>query len=138
MDMTERRKRILRAVVEHYIETAEPVGSKIIADLAQLDCSSATIRNEMATLEKMGYLEQPHTSAGRIPSPAGYRFYVNELMEKHKLSMQETERINEAMHLKPVHQLPRLRPHRRSGSHLYLSVRPADGGSQQLYRGGHD
>ena len=100
MNMTERRKRILRAVVEHYIETAEPVGSKIIADLAQLDCSSATIRNEMATLEKMGYLEQPHTSAGRIPSPAGYRFYVNELMEKHKLSMQETERINEAMHLK--------------------------------------
>ena len=100
MNMTERRKRILRAVVEHYIETAEPVGSMIIADLAQLVCSSATIRNEMATLEKMGYLEQPHTSAGRIPSPAGYRFYVNELMEKHKLSMQETERINEAMHLK--------------------------------------
>ena len=100
MNMTERRKRILRAVVEHSIETAEPVGSMIIADLAQLVCSSATIRNEMATLEKMGYLEQPHTSAGRIPSPAGYRFYVNELMEKHKLSMQETERINEAMHLK--------------------------------------
>ena len=100
MNMTERRKRLLRAVVEHYIETAAPLASKIIADLAQLDCSSATIRNEMATLEKMGYLEQPHTSAGRIPSPAGYRFYVNELMEKHKLSMQETERINEAMHLK--------------------------------------
>lgn len=98
--MTERRKRILRAVVEHYIETAEPVGSKIIADLAQLDCSSATIRNEMATLEKMGYLEQPHTSAGRIPSSAGYRFYVNELMEHQKLSLQETERINQAMHLK--------------------------------------
>jgi len=96
MNMTERRKRILRAVVEHYIETAEPVGSKIIADLAQLDCSSATIRNEMATLEKMGYLEQPHTSAGRIPSPAGYRFYVNELMEKHKLSMQETDQRGDA------------------------------------------
>lgn len=100
MNMTERRKRILRAVVEHYIETAEPVGSKIIADLAQLDCSSATIRNEMSTLEKMGYLEQPHTSSGRIPSPAGYRFYVNELMEQQKLSMQETERMNQAMHLK--------------------------------------
>lgn len=100
MEMTERRRKILRAVVEHYIETAEPVGSKVIAQLAQLDCSSATIRNEMATLEKMGYLEQPHTSAGRIPSPLGYRFYVNELMEEHKLSLQETERINQAMHLK--------------------------------------
>ncbi len=100
MEMTERRRSILRAVVEHYIETAEPVGSKVIAYLAHLDCSSATIRNEMATLEKMGYLEQPHTSAGRIPSPLGYRFYVNELMEEHKLSLQETDRINEAMHLK--------------------------------------
>ncbi len=98
--MTERRRKILRAVVEHYIETAEPVGSKVIAQLAHLDCSSATIRNEMATLEKMGYLEQPHTSAGRVPSPLGYRFYVNELMEEHKLSLQETERINQAMHLK--------------------------------------
>lgn len=100
MEMTERRRRILRAVVEHYIETAEPVGSKVIAQLAHLDCSSATIRNEMATLEKMSYLEQPHTSAGRIPSPLGYRFYVNELMEEHKLSLQETDRINQAMHLK--------------------------------------
>lgn len=98
--MSERRREILRAVVEHYIETAEPVGSKVIAQLAHLDCSSATIRNEMATLEKMGYLEQPHTSAGRVPSALGYRFYVNELMEAHKLSLQETERINQSMHLK--------------------------------------
>ena len=100
MEMTERRKKILRAVVEHYIETAEPVGSKVIAQLAQLDCSSATIRNEMATLEKLGYLEQPHTSAGRVPSALGYRFYVNELMGEHKLSLQETERINQAMDMK--------------------------------------
>lgn len=100
MEMSERRREILRAVVEHYIETAEPVGSKVIAQLAHLDCSSATIRNEMATLEKMGYLEQPHTSAGRVPSALGYRFYVNELMEAHKLSLQETERINQSMHLK--------------------------------------
>ena len=97
MNMTERRKRILRAVVEHYIETAEPVGSKIIADLAQLDCSSATIRNEMATLEKMGYLEQPHTSAGRVPSPKGYRLYVNELMERREVSEAEAEEINETL-----------------------------------------
>lgn len=100
MELTPRRQRILRAIVEHYIETAEPVGSKAIAQLAHLDCSSATIRNDMAALEKMGYLEQPHTSAGRIPSPKGYRIYVNELMEEHKLSIQETERINQSLQLK--------------------------------------
>ncbi|MCD8086930.1 MAG: heat-inducible transcriptional repressor HrcA [Clostridiales bacterium] len=100
MELTERRRRILRAVVENYIETAEPVGSKTIMTLAHLECSSATVRNEMAALEKMGYLEQPHTSAGRIPSPKGYRIYVNELMEEHKLSLQETERINSALNLK--------------------------------------
>lgn len=100
MELTDRRRRILRAIVEHYIETAEPVGSRAIMTLARLDCSSATIRNEMAALEKMGYLEQPHTSAGRIPSPKGYRIYVNELMEERKLSFQETERINAALNLK--------------------------------------
>ncbi|MCD8384161.1 MAG: heat-inducible transcriptional repressor HrcA [Clostridiales bacterium] len=97
MALTERRKKILRVVVENYIETAEPIGSKAIAEKAQLTCSSATIRNELAALEREGYLEQPHTSAGRIPSAQGYRLYVNELMEQHKLSLQETERINAAM-----------------------------------------
>ena len=100
MELTARRRKILRAIVEHYIETAEPVGSKAIAKLAGLECSSATIRNDMAALEKLGYLEQPHTSAGRIPSSKGYRIYVNELMEHHKLSIQETERMNESLHLK--------------------------------------
>lgn len=100
LELTERRRRILRAIVENYIETAEPVGSRAIMTLAHLDCSSATIRNEMAALEKMGYLEQPHTSAGRIPSPKGYRIYVNELMGEHKLSIQETERINASLNLK--------------------------------------
>ena len=97
MALSERRRKILRAVVENYIETAEPIGSKAIAEKAGLTCSSATIRNELSALEKLGYLEQPHTSAGRIPSAAGYRFYVNELMEEHKLSIQETERINLAL-----------------------------------------
>ena len=97
MALSERRRKILRSVVENYIETAEPIGSKAIAEKACLTCSSATIRNELAALEKLGYLEQPHTSAGRIPSAAGYRFYVNELMEEHKLSIQETERINLAL-----------------------------------------
>ena len=91
MDLTDRKKRILRAIIENYIQTAEPVGSKAIAELSGLDLSSATIRNEMSDLESMGLLEQPHTSAGRVPSPKGYRLYVNELMEQHKLSMQESE-----------------------------------------------
>ncbi|SBV92895.1 Heat-inducible transcription repressor hrcA [uncultured Eubacteriales bacterium] len=100
MDLSERKKRILRAIVENYIETAEPVGSKVIAESSGLDISSATIRNEMSDLEALGFLEQPHTSAGRIPSSRGYRLYVNELMEAHKLSLQETERINSALRMK--------------------------------------
>ena len=91
VELSERRKRILRTVVESYIATAEPIGSKAIAEQAGLTCSSATIRNELAALEKLGLLEQPHTSSGRIPTASGYRFYVNELMEQHKLSMQETQ-----------------------------------------------
>ena len=81
MELTDRKRRILRAIIETYIATAEPVGSKMVAERAGLDVSSATIRNEMADLTDMGLLEQPHTSAGRIPSPKGYRLYVNELME---------------------------------------------------------
>ena len=100
VDLTDRKKRILRAIIDSYIRTAEPVGSKAIAESVDMEVSSATIRNEMADLEAMGYLEKPHTSAGRIPSPMGYRLYVNELMEEHKLSMQETERINDALRLK--------------------------------------
>ena len=100
MDLTERKKRILRAIIESYIQSAEPVGSKAIAASIGMEVSSATIRNEMADLEAMGLLEKPHTSAGRIPSPKGYRFYVNELMEAHKLSLQETERMNQALRLK--------------------------------------
>lgn len=100
MELTERKKKILRALVEQYIQTAEPVGSKALVDNGNLGVSSATIRNEMADLLNMGLLEQPHTSAGRIPSATGYRFYVNELMEDHRLSMQETQSINDALHLK--------------------------------------
>ena len=95
MELSERKKRILTAVVEGYIATAEPVGSKALAQT--IGCSSATIRNEMSELTAMGYLEQPHTSAGRVPSPAGYRLYVNELMEKQKLTEAETAAINEKL-----------------------------------------
>ncbi len=100
MELSERKKKILRAVVESYIRTAEPVGSKAILELADLKVSSATIRNELSDLTEMGYLEQPHTSAGRVPSPKGYRLYVNELMEEQRLSLEETRQINEALHLK--------------------------------------
>ena len=100
MALSDRKKRILRAIVEAYIATAEPVGSKTVAQLAGLDVSTATIRNEMADLTDQGYLEQPHTSAGRIPSAAGYRLYVNELMDRQQLTIQETQRINDALNLK--------------------------------------
>jgi len=100
MELSERKKKILRAVVESYVQTAEPVGSKAILEQADLNVSSATIRNELADLTELGYLEQPHTSAGRVPSPKGYRLYVNELMEEQRLSIEETRQINEALHLK--------------------------------------
>ena len=100
MELSERKKKILRAVVESYVQTAEPVGSKAILELAELNVSSATIRNELADLTEQGYLEQPHTSAGRIPSAKGYRLYVNELMEEQRLSIEETRQINDALHLK--------------------------------------
>ena len=92
MELSERKKQILKRVVENYIESAEPVGSKAIAQ--QLNVSSATIRNEFAELGELGYLEQPHTSAGRVPSPAGYRLYVNELMDRRSVSEQEAAAIN--------------------------------------------
>ena len=97
MELTERKKKVLRSVVDLYIRTAEPVGSKAITELPDMNYSSATIRNEMADLTNMGYLEQPHTSAGRIPSAAGYRLYVDELMLDYRLSMDETHSINAAI-----------------------------------------
>ena len=97
MKMTERKKKVLRSVVDLYIRTAEPVGSKAITELPDMKYSSATIRNEMADLTTMGYLEQPHTSAGRIPSAAGYRLYVDELMADYRLSVDETKSINTAI-----------------------------------------
>ena len=99
MELTDRKKQILKVVVEDYIRTAEPVGSKAIA--AEMGgVSSATIRNELSDLTELGYLEQPHTSAGRVPSPKGYRLYVNELMERQRLSIAETERINQSLQMK--------------------------------------
>lgn len=100
MELTERKRQILKVVVEDYIRSAEPVGSKAIAGRMSGSMSSATIRNELADLVEMGYLEQPHTSAGRVPSPKGYRLYVNELMERQRLSLEETEKINQSLQMK--------------------------------------
>ena len=100
MELDARKMQILQAIIDDYILTATPVGSRTIAKRSDIGFSSATIRNEMADLEDMGYLDQPHTSAGRIPSPKGYRLYVNELMEEHRLTMQEAQKINEALNLK--------------------------------------
>jgi heat-inducible transcriptional repressor len=100
MELGERKKKILQLVINSYIETAEPVGSRFISKKNDLALSSATIRNEMADLEEMGYLEQPHTSSGRVPSQRGYRFYVDQLMEKYLLSITEMERVNQALKIK--------------------------------------
>ena len=97
MELTARKKQILKVVTERYIDAAEPVGSKFIAQAMGGAVSSATIRNELADLTEKGYLEQPHTSAGRVPSPKGYRLYVNELMERRSVSAQEAEQISEAL-----------------------------------------
>jgi heat-inducible transcriptional repressor len=107
MELGERKKKILRAVIDQYVKTAEPVGSKAIASLIGLSGSPATIRNEMSELESLGLLEQPHTSAGRIPTCLGYRIYVNELMERPSLSAEESQVINQALSVR-IQQLDKI------------------------------
>ena len=82
--MNIRKKKLLQIVVEHYIETAIPVGSKAITDMGALDVSGATVRNELRSLEEEGYLTHPHTSSGRVPTEKGYKFYIEHLMEEKK------------------------------------------------------
>lgn len=88
-ELDERKTKILNAIIRNYLETGEPVGSRTISKYTDLNLSSATIRNEMADLEEMGYILQPHTSAGRIPSDKGYRFYVDHLMEEKNREVDE-------------------------------------------------
>ena len=91
MTLDDRKRQILESIIKDYVETAEPVGSRAVVRKHALNISAATVRNEMADLEDMGYLEQPHTSAGRIPSEQGFRYYVDCMMEKEKLSDEDTE-----------------------------------------------
>ena len=93
MELDERKKIILIAVIKNYLETGEPVGSRTISKYTDLNLSSATIRNEMADLEELGYIIQPHTSAGRIPSDKGYRFYVDQLMNDKVKEVEEMKGV---------------------------------------------
>ena len=96
MDLDERKLKILQAIIRNYLETGEPVGSRTISKYTDLNLSSATIRNEMADLEELGYILQPHTSAGRIPSDKGYRLYVDQMMqEKEEQLTQATQEVRE-------------------------------------------
>ena len=93
MELTERKLKILQAIISDYVKTAEPVGSRTLSRKLDMNVSPATIRNEMSDLEEMGYLTHPHTSAGRVPSDKAYRLYVNQLMEKHELSVEDKRSI---------------------------------------------
>lgn len=93
MQLDERKKKILQAIIRNYLETGEPVGSRTISKYTDLNLSSATIRNEMSDLEEMGYILQPHTSAGRIPSDKGYRFYVDAMMEEKDREIEEIKEV---------------------------------------------
>lgn len=87
--LDERKMKILQAIIHNYLETGEPVGSRTISKYTDLNLSSATIRNEMADLEELGYILQPHTSAGRIPSDKGYRLYVDNMMQEKEKEVEE-------------------------------------------------
>ena len=89
MELDDRKLKILQTIIRTYLETGEPVGSRTISKDTDLNLSSATIRNEMSDLEEMGYIIQPHTSAGRIPSDKGYRLYVDMLMEEKEQELNE-------------------------------------------------
>lgn len=93
MELDERKTIILQAIIKNYLETGEPVGSRTISKYTDLNLSSATIRNEMADLEELGYIIQPHTSAGRIPSDKGYRFYVDSMMIKQEKEVEELKEV---------------------------------------------
>ncbi|MEA4960355.1 heat-inducible transcriptional repressor HrcA [Lutispora sp.] len=124
MSLGSRKQLILRAIIEDYINTAEPVGSRTVSKKYLTDISPATIRNEMADLEDMGYIEQPHTSAGRIPSDKGYRLYVDKLMSQKTINQQDYEFIKNEF-LDTIGEIDRLIKHASkllSGMTKYASI----------------
>jgi hypothetical protein len=139
-ELTERQKTLLLVIIRDYIDAAQPVGSKRLVDRYQLDLSSATIRNEMATLTDMGYLRQPHTSAGRVPTEEGYRYFVSAMMNQaalpeaveNNISLQFREvrpDVEQWMHLAASVRQPvagRLDGHHTTGRQTRLSARRVD------------
>ncbi|HHT46802.1 MAG TPA: heat-inducible transcription repressor HrcA [Firmicutes bacterium] len=111
MVLSERKKHILLAVVTDYIKTAQPVGSRTLARRYKIGLSPATIRNEMADLEELGFLIQPHTSAGRIPSQKGYRYYVDDLMEATDLKEEERAKISQAYEFEKLKEIEEIIKH---------------------------
>ena len=101
--LDDRKKKVLQAIVEEYINSAEPVSSNALTNSYGLNYSSATIRNEMAELEKKGYLDKTHTSSGRIPSEKGYRYYVDELINDNDISIEEIKYISSKLRLNKTH-----------------------------------
>jgi len=100
MDLSDRKKQILKSIIDAYIDSGEPVGSKNLAAYGNISLSPATIRNEMSELESLGYLDKPHTSAGRVPSAQGYKFYVDQLNEDYRLGVEELELLGELTRFK--------------------------------------
>ena len=122
--LDKRKKKVLQAIVEEYINTAEPVGSKALTKNHGLDCSSATIRNEMAELEKNGYLDKTHTSSGRVPSAKGYRYYVDELLNDNDISKEEIKYISEKLETKvnEIEDLTKIAAYNFRSNTLYNSI----------------
>ncbi len=102
MDKRERQHRLLDTIIQEYIKTATPVSSKVLAEAAGVDCSSATIRNDMVELEEAGFIEQPHTSAGRIPTEQGYQYYIKNFVASRSLDKRKQEALAHAAHHKQV------------------------------------
>ena len=97
-DLNAREKKILQHLINHYVQTADPVGSRVIAQKYRMGLSPATIRNTMQDLEELGLIQQPHTSAGRIPTDSGYRVFVDMLLQPEPLSKSEQDRIKNIIH----------------------------------------
>ena len=118
MELGKRKEMILAAIVEQYIKTGEPIGSKYLMTALPISVSSATIRNEMSELAELGFLDQPHTSAGRIPSQQGYRYYIDHLMPKSELDEEERQMFRQRSRT-----VPRWRPHRPMRAQRYAALR---------------
>ena len=132
--LDERKKKVLQAIVEEYINTAEPVSSNALTKDHGLDCSSATIRNEMAELEKSGYLDKTHTSSGRIPSEKGYRYYVDELVNDKDISLEEIKYISDKLETKvnEIEDLTKITANTRSEVTHYTTISIGPKTNQQI------